>query len=72
MGGGVNAAVLAGGIWEAMLTTAFGLLVAIPLVFFHNYLDGKLSLIHGTLEEVAVSYIKAWTKGHNMNCTLKN
>ena len=39
MGGGVNASVLAGGIWEAMLTTAFGLLVAIPLLFFHNHLE---------------------------------
>ncbi|MEZ4566437.1 MAG: MotA/TolQ/ExbB proton channel family protein [Desulfobacterales bacterium] len=28
MGGKVNAAVLAGGIWEAMLTTALGLCVA--------------------------------------------
>ena len=30
MGGKVNAVVLAGGIWEAMLTTALGLAVALP------------------------------------------
>jgi biopolymer transport protein ExbB len=65
MGGSVNAAVLAGGIWEAMLTTAFGLSVAIPLVFFHNHLDGKLHHIQEGLEEVVVNFMKAWSKGHN-------
>ena len=65
MGGSVNAAVLAGGIWEAMLTTAFGLTVAIPLVFFHNHLEGKLHYIQEDLEEVVVNFIKAWSKGHN-------
>ena len=38
MGGKVNAAVLAGGIWEAMLTTAFGLAVALPTMVVHSYL----------------------------------
>ena len=65
MGGSVNAAVLAGGIWEAMLTTAFGLVVAIPLVFFHNHLEGKLHYIQEGLEEVVVNFIKAWSKSHN-------
>lgn len=65
MGGSVNAAVLAGGIWEAMLTTAVGLLAAIPLLFFHNHLEGKLHLIQAELEEVAISFMKAWTKTHN-------
>ena len=65
MGGGVNAAVLAGGIWEAMLTTAFGLLVAIPLLFFHNHLEGKLHNIQSELEEVIVTFMKVWSKGHN-------
>ena len=66
MGGGVNASVLAGGIWEAMLTTAFGLLVAIPLIFFHNHLEGRLHLIHEYLEEVAISFMKAWSRGHSL------
>lgn len=63
MGGSVNASVLAGGIWEAMLTTAFGLLAAIPLLFFHNHLDGKLQNIQANLEEVAISFMKAWSQG---------
>lgn len=68
MGGRVNASVLAGGIWEAMLTTAFGLSVAIPLIILHNYLEGKLDAIQASLEEVAVSFLKVWlsasTKGN--------
>lgn len=60
MGGRVNAAVLAGGIWEAMLTTAFGLVVAIPLLIIHNYLLGRVHDLQGDLEEVAVRVIRSW------------
>lgn len=66
MGGSVNASVLAGGIWEAMLTTAFGLSVAIPLLFFHNHLDNRLRLVQEQLEESAIAFMKAWSKGHNL------
>lgn len=59
-GGRVNAAVLAGGIWEAMLTTAFGLIVAIPLILFHNHLLGRLRTLRTDLEEVAVAVLRAW------------
>jgi len=65
MGGSVNASALAGGIWEAMLTTAFGLLVAIPLLFFYNHLEGRLHVIQEYLEEVVIAFMKAWSKGHN-------
>ncbi len=37
LAGNVNADVLAGGIWEAMITTAAGLAVGIPAVIFYNY-----------------------------------
>jgi len=36
-GGNVNPSMLAGGIWEAMLTTAFGLIVGIPALGFYNH-----------------------------------
>jgi len=61
MGGRVNASLLAGGIWEAMLTTAFGLIVAIPLIFFQHYLENRLLQYRTALEEIAVSYVKAWS-----------
>ncbi len=42
VGGKVNASVLAGGIWEAMLTTAMGLSVAIPAFIAYTLLAGKV------------------------------
>ncbi len=38
LGGNVNANVLAGGIWEALVTTAAGLAVGIVALVIHNYL----------------------------------
>jgi len=60
LGGRVNASVLAGGIWEALLTTAYGLVVAIPIVFCHNYLENRLEELQALHEEVAVYLVKAW------------
>jgi len=41
-GNQVNPAILSGGIWEALLTTAVGLCVAIPVVALLNYLERKV------------------------------
>ncbi|HNR66821.1 MAG TPA: MotA/TolQ/ExbB proton channel family protein [bacterium] len=41
-GGNVDAGVLAGGIWEALITTAFGLSIGIPALIFYNWLLGKV------------------------------
>ncbi|MBU0909661.1 MAG: MotA/TolQ/ExbB proton channel family protein [Proteobacteria bacterium] len=60
LGGRVNASVLAGGIWEALLTTAYGLVVAIPIVFSHNYLENRLEELQAIHEEVAIFLVKAW------------
>jgi biopolymer transport protein ExbB len=38
--GGLSA--IAGGIAEALITTAFGLFVAVPAVWFYNYLAGRV------------------------------
>lgn len=58
MGGKVNAAVLAGGIWEAMLTTAFGLAVALPTIVAHSYLLGRVDEYEARLQTGAVTFIK--------------
>jgi len=42
-GGGIGA--VAGGIAEALVTTAFGLFVAIPAVWFFNYFTNKSDLV---------------------------
>lgn len=42
LGGNVNATVLAGGIWEALITTAAGLVVGILTLLAYNYLVGRV------------------------------
>lgn len=59
MGGKVNAAVLAGGIWEAMLTTALGLAVALPTMVAHSYLVSRVDIYESRLQDGAVTFIKA-------------
>lgn len=44
----INPATLSGGIWEALLTTAAGLSVAIPVVAVLNWLEGRIErFTHG-------------------------
>ena len=62
MGGKVNAAVLAGGIWEAMLTTALGLSVALPTMVAHSYLSSRVDGFQAQLQDGAVTFIKALSK----------
>ena len=57
MGGKVNAAVLAGGIWEAMLTTALGLAVALPTMVAHSYLFARVDKYEARLNAGAVRFI---------------
>ncbi|THB74991.1 MAG: MotA/TolQ/ExbB proton channel family protein [Desulfobacteraceae bacterium] len=59
MGGKVNAAVLAGGIWEAMLTTALGLAVALPTMVAHSYLLSRVDKYEARLQDGAVTFLKA-------------
>ncbi len=62
MGGKVNAAVLAGGIWEAMLTTALGLAVALPAMVAHSYLVARVDTYETMLQNGAVRFLKAMAK----------
>jgi biopolymer transport protein ExbB len=50
LGGNVNASVLAGGIWEALVTTAAGLCVGIPALIFYNYLVSRVQNFAHELE----------------------
>ncbi|MFP4658465.1 MAG: MotA/TolQ/ExbB proton channel family protein [Desulfonatronovibrionaceae bacterium] len=59
MGGKVNAAVLAGGIWEAMLTTALGLSVAVPTMLAHSYLLARIDNYEVRLKKGAVTFLKS-------------
>ena len=54
-----NAAVLAGGISEALITTATGLLVAIPALIMHRYFQRRIDEIVVTMEQDAIKLINA-------------
>ncbi|MDO6681784.1 MULTISPECIES: MotA/TolQ/ExbB proton channel family protein [unclassified Oceanobacter] len=51
-GSKVDPAVLSGGIWQALLTTAGGLAVAIPVSMIHSALERKSELQTGELQDV--------------------
>ncbi len=51
LGGRVDASVLAGGIWEALITTAAGLAVAIPTLVAYHYFEGKVDDIGARVKD---------------------
>jgi biopolymer transport protein ExbB len=53
-----NPAVLAGGISEALITTAAGLAVAIPSLMFYRYFRGKVTMIVLRMEEEALRLVE--------------
>jgi len=53
-----NPETLAGGISEALLTTAAGLVVAIPSVIFYRYFRGKINQLVVSMEEQAMQLIE--------------
>jgi biopolymer transport protein ExbB len=63
LGGNVNASVLAGGIWQAMLTTAAGLTVAVPTLFAHNFIVTKIRSLVAELEEASQTLIDSLSGG---------
>ncbi|MDY6970718.1 MAG: MotA/TolQ/ExbB proton channel family protein [Thermodesulfobacteriota bacterium] len=65
MGGKVNSAVLAGGIWEAMMTTALGLAVALPTMIAHSYLLSRVDNYEARLQDGSVTFIKVVSGLHN-------
>jgi biopolymer transport protein ExbB len=55
--GNVNPSVLAGGIWEALVSTAAGLTVGILAFFFYNYLLGRIRRMINDMEQSATEFI---------------
>lgn len=53
----VDPTMLAGGIWEALLTTAGGLAVAIPALGAHYILDGIIERVRATMKDVSVQIL---------------
>ena len=55
--GGESAKVVAAGISEALYTTAFGLIVAIPALIFYNYFNRRLDSIVLEMERAALHFL---------------
>lgn len=53
-----NPAALAGGISEALITTAAGMVVAIPTLMFYRYFRGKVALLVIRMEQQAVRMVE--------------
>lgn len=58
-----NASALAGGISEALITTAAGLTVAIPALVMHRYFTGRIDEIVVGLEQEAIKLVDALHAG---------
>ncbi len=59
-----DANVLAGGISEALITTAAGLTVAIPSYFFYRYFRGQVAEYVITMEQQAIALIEVIERGN--------
>lgn len=64
--GTVSATIVAGGIKIALITTVFGLVVAIILQVFYNYLLSKIDGLTGQMEDSSISLIDMLAK-YNQN-----
>jgi biopolymer transport protein ExbB len=53
-----NASVLAGGISKALITTAAGLMVGIPAVFFHRFLQRRIDELVVGMEQEAIKLVE--------------
>jgi biopolymer transport protein ExbB len=58
VGSRVDPSILAGGIWEALLTTVAGLAVAIPALAAHYIIDGRIEEARAKMKD-SVTYILA-------------
>ena len=63
LGGNVDASVLAGGIWEALITTAAGLIVGIPAIICYNWIVGKVERFVFEMEEASTELLDTVLRG---------
>ncbi len=64
--GDISPSLVAGGIKIALLTTVFGLIVAIILQIFYNYIVAKVDSIVNTMEDASISLVDLLIK-HGAN-----
>ncbi len=57
--GDLSPSIVAGGIKVALLTTVFGLVVAIILQVFYNYIVSKIDSITNRMEDASIALVEA-------------
>ena len=55
--GDISPAVVAGGIKVALLTTVFGLIVAVILQIFYNYIISKIDTLVSEMEDTSIAFV---------------
>ena len=70
LSGNVNPADLAGGIWEALITTAFGLMVGIPAYAAYNYFVTRVSRFVHEMEVTTTEFLDLRAPGRSADPTL--
>lgn len=60
-GNEVDPSTLSGGIWQALLTTAYGLAIAIPALAVYNWMDHKVQRVAAHLDDAVTQVFTATT-----------
>jgi biopolymer transport protein ExbB len=63
----ISARLVAGGIFEALITTQAGLVVAIPMFAFYNYFVHRVDSFVAEVERLASDIVEMILKGHGKN-----
>ena len=66
-GSRVDPSILSGGIWEALLTTAFGLTVAIPAMAAFYYLEGEVDHVRATMKDASIQVLRHFGKSPHVD-----
>ena len=65
--GDISPTIVAEGMKVALITTIFGIIVAIVLQFFYNYILSKIEHLTAQMEESAITFMDSVTKLKNKN-----
>ena len=60
--GAGDAAIVADGIAEALLTTAAGLMIAIPVIVVFNYLNRRLEKMENEIDDIVTNIINIFRR----------
>ena len=66
-GSRIDPSVLSGGIWLALLTTAIGLVVAIPATAFHMWMQGVIGRASAVMEDVCTMVVNRAELAHKLS-----